>query len=230
MALQKKHISLATLGVLIIGIATIGWLTISSKPEPAPVASLSVAEKKDRFKKLIVPAVDDVYEALLKQYENTKKEVATNPDSKRLQKLRDEYRAKDNQQLLAAIKPHPRSIAIAQAAMESSWATSRFTREANNIFGVWSFDESEPRIAAGEQRGDKTIWVKKYASIEASVKDYYRILARGDAFKEFRTLKLTTDDPLKLVTKLDRYSEKGTLYGEELTAIIQYNKFTQYDQ
>ena len=91
-----------------------------------------------------------------------------------------------------ALKPHPKSIALAQAAMESSWATSRFFTEANNVFGVWSFNESEPRIAAGKKRGNKTIWVKKYHSIKASMQDYYRTLARGVAFSEFRKLKMET--------------------------------------
>jgi hypothetical protein len=55
------------------------------------------------------------------------------------------------------------------------------------------------------------------------------ILARGVKFAEFRAVRLTTDDPFKLVTKLDSYSEKGALYGKELTAIIRRNEFQQYD-
>ena len=128
-----------------------------------------------------------------------------------------------------ALKPHPISITLAQAAMESSWATSRFFREAYNIFGVWSFDEDEPRIAAGEKRGDKTIWVKKYSSIEEAIRDYYRTLARGNAFGEFRALREQTSDPHMLVKKLDKYSEKGAKYGEELSSIISFNKFQAYD-
>ena len=128
-----------------------------------------------------------------------------------------------------ALKPHPKSIAIAQAAMESSWATSRFFREANNVFGVWSFNEDEPRIAALKKRGDKTIWVKKYNTVEEAVYDYYRTLARSGAFAEFRQTKMITSDPFILVTKLDRYSEKGSVYGEELISIIKFNKFNNYD-
>jgi len=41
---------------------------------------------------------------------------------------------------------------------------------------------------------------------------------------------MTTNDPFVLVTKLDRYSEKGSLYGEELAAIIKFNKFNNYDK
>ena len=118
---------------------------------------------------------------------------------------------------------------MAQAAMESSWATSRFFLEAKNVFGVWSFDEDEARIAAKQQRAGKTVWVKKYSSIDASIRDYYRTLARGDAFKEFRALKMKTSDPFLLVAKLDHYSEKGADYAKELSSIIRVNKFDAYD-
>jgi len=131
--------------------------------------------------------------------------------------------------LLAALKPHPPSIVIAQAAMESAWGTSRFFVKAKNVFGVWSFDEDEPRMAAGEQRGDKTIWVKKYKTLEASVRDNYRVLARGFAHQHFRDARLKTDNPYELVKKLDRYSEMKAEYGKELASVISYNKFAEFD-
>jgi Bax protein len=40
---------------------------------------------------------------------------------------------------------------------------------------------------------------------------------------------METNNPFILVTKLDHYSEKGSLYGEELTSIIKFNKFDNYD-
>jgi Bax protein len=93
-----------------------------------------------------------------------------------------------------------------------------------------SLDENEPRIAALQKRGDRTIWLKKYPSVKASVRDYYRTLGRSGAFKAFRTLKMETNDPLLLVTKLDRYSEKGAEYGRELSVMINFNKFHHYDK
>ena len=190
---------------------------------------MTVQEKKARFKSLIVPAVNTVYAQLMTRYEGVKATLDAGESSAEIEELKVEYRATSNDELLMALKPHPKSIAIAQAAMESSWATSRFFRVAYNIFGVWSFDEDEPRVAALKKRGDKTIWVKKYGSIEDSVYDYYRTLGRSSAFAEFRQMRMTTNDPFILVTKLDRYSEKGSLYGEELTSIIKFNKFDSYD-
>ncbi|TWX71616.1 glucosaminidase domain-containing protein [Colwellia sp. C1TZA3] len=199
----------------------------SSKDSTLP--KMTVQEKKARFKALIIPAVNDVYADLMLRYNEVSTSLESGSHSEEIAKLKVEYKAKSDAELLMALKPHPKSIAIAQAAMESSWATSRFFREAYNIFGVWSFDEDEPRIAALQKRGDKTIWVKEYSSIKASVSDYYRTIARGRAFKEFRKLKMKTDDPFALVKKLDRYSEKGAEYGHELTSIIKFNKFHQLD-
>ncbi len=165
------------------------------------------------------------------QYKDISKNLNNKSYADKIAKLKKSYKVTTDKDLLKAIKPHPRSIAVAQAAMESAWATSRFFREAKNIFGVWSFNKNEPRIAAGEKRnGTKTIWLKKYATIEGSVRDYYRTLGRSSAFKNFRTLKMKTDDPYKLVKKLDRYSEMGAKYGKELTSMIKYNKFYLYDK
>jgi len=190
---------------------------------------MTVQEKKARFKSLIVPAVDTVYAELMTRYQKVKATVDAGGTNDDIEALKVEYKASNNEELLMALKPHPKSIAIAQAAMESSWATSRFFNVAYNIFGVWSFDEDEPRVAALKKRGDKTIWVKKYDSIEAAVYDYYRTLGRSSAFAEFRQTRMETEDPFVLVKKLDKYSEKGALYGEELTSIIKFNKFDQYD-
>ncbi len=216
--------------------ATIFWQVTEKKRQEEqkeqviPEPKITVKEKKDRFKALIIPAVNAVHADLQAQYKAVSDALIADDNNDTFVTLRKKYKVENNDELLMALKPHPQSIAIAQAAMESSWATSRFFTEANNIFGVWSFSENEPRLAAEEKRGDKTIWVKKYDSIESSIRDYYRTLAKGGAYKEFRVLKMETNDPYELVKKLDRYSEKGAAYGEELSAIIRFNKFDIYDQ
>jgi Bax protein len=213
--------------IAVILLLTTAFIVVQNDVE---LPQMTVQEKKANFLALIVPVVNHVYENLMAQYKDVKKVIDAGQSNDVVETLKSEYKVTTNADLLMALKPHPKSIAIAQAAMESSWATSRFFREANNAFGVWSFNEDEPRIAALKKRGDKTIWVRKYRTVEEAVYDYYRTLAKSSAFSDFRQAKMVTDNPFILVTKLDRYSEKGSVYGEELASIIKFNKFDGYDK
>jgi len=192
--------------------------------------NMTVKEKKMRFISLLLPAIETVYSDLENLHRETSKLIDSEPESEQLALLKEIYKAENNQALLDAIKPHPKSIALAQAAMESAWGTSRFFTQANNVFGVWSFDKNGSRLAAGEQRNGKTIWVKKYSSINESISDYYKVLARGAVYQQFREKKVTNQSPYELVKQLDRYSEKGDEYGKELASMIRFNKFEQYDK
>ncbi len=227
-----KKTSVQVVILILIAVLVVCSLWLYDQNKPTPVQQMTVVEKKARFTELLVPAVDKVYTQLMSEYERIDVLVKNSTGDRvqvELADLKQKYRATTDDQLLRALKPHPKSIALAQAAMESNWATSRFFLAAKNVFGVWSFNEHEERIKALKKRGDKTIWVKKYPTVEASIRDYYLTVARGVAFSEFRKLKMETDDPFKLVEKLDRYSEKGAVYGRELAAIIRYNNFTDYD-
>ncbi len=190
----------------------------------------TVSEKKQNFKDLLIPAIEQAYTDLNQQYLKIKQAIKDGEQQELIAQLKTTYKVTTNDELLMALKPHPKSIVIAQAAMESGWATSRIFKEANNVFGVWSFNENEPRIAAAQKRGDKTIYLKKYATIADSVKDNYKVLATGRAFKEFRELRMKTDNPFELVKKLDKYSEIGDKYGKELASMIRFNQFNKLDE
>lgn len=196
-----------------------------------PTAPITVAQKKQNYLDMIVPALNRVYDEELELFLKTKELIAKYPNDSSLQALKDKYNAKTDTELLQALKPHPKSVTIAQGAIESAWGTSRFFKEANNIFGVWSFNKDEPRIAASEQRGTKTIWLKKYATVEDAIRDYYLQMSRSWAFKKFRELNYTVENqnPYLLVKTLDRYSEKKELYGRELASMISFNNLTRFD-
>ena len=192
---------------------------------------MTVAVKKERFYYLLAPAIDKVYKELALQYVQVKKDLESGSNAVKIEKLKKTYKVKSDKELLLALKPHPQSIALAQAAMESAWATSRFFVKANNVFGMWSVNKNEPRIAAGEKRGGtRTIWLKKFDSIEDSVREYYKMMGRGRAYKDFRSVRYETNDVNKIVKKLDRYSEIGEKYTKELSSMIRYNKLTKYDK
>jgi Bax protein len=191
---------------------------------------MGVREKKRRFRCLVEADLDAVFSELSAQYLAVLNAVTQNHDSEQLKLWRLKYGVESNQELLVAIKPHPRSITIAQAAIESAWGTSRIFTEANNIFGIRPFNKDEPRIAANKKRGDKTVWLRKYASIRESISDYYLVLGRASAYQEFRNLKMETTDPHQLVTGLSGYSERKTGYVRELSSIIRYNNFHELDR
>ena len=197
----------------------------------APVIKIpkSVSKKKQYFKDTLVPIVKIVFNQLQTQYEDIKRDISTNQNREFIEKLKLQYKAKTDQDLLYALKPHPISIVLAQAAIESAWLSSRFTKEAYNIFGVWSFNKNEPRIAASGMRGDKTIYLKRYKTLKSAVEDYYKNLAKNWAYKEFRKQRTITEDPYKLVPYLQSYSEKKEQYTQLLAKMIKYNQFDKYD-
>ena len=211
-------------------------LLYSASPTPAQYIAkhipknMSVFSKKERFYQLLVPSIKKVHAQLMEEFLRIHSYVQNNKEQKELSKLRKKYKVSTNEALLLVLKPHPPSIVIAQAAMESAWATSRFFSKANNVFGMWSYKKNEARIAAGMKRNGKTIWLRKFDSIEDSIVAYYKLMSQGRAFKEFRRTRYETDDVFQIIKKLDKYSEIGSLYGKELGKIIRYNKLRKYDK
>lgn len=208
---------------------------LPKKEEPKKVVkkkkkvNMSVAQKKQRFKEILVPIVTEVYNQLQKQFEMVRDDIINNRNHQFIDELKEYYEVKTNEELLKALKPHPISITLAQGAIESAWLTSRFTKVANNIFGVWSFRKNEPRVEATGTRGEKKIYLKKYKNLKAAVYDYYKNIAKNWAYGDFRTHRLTTNDPYKLVEYLGTYSEKRERYVNLLKKMIEYNKFDQFD-
>ena len=237
MVITKKS-SMALPGIVLTVVALMSPIVFAAMPDdclgknyrPDIVPeNMSVIEKKRRFRCLVQADIDVVFSELNAQYTLVQTAVRQNDDNEKLRRLRLKYGVETNRDLLVAIKPHPQSIAIAQAAIESAWGTSRIFSAANNTFGIRPFKAGEPRIAANNKRDDKVVWLRKYASVRESVADYYLVLARADAYKNFRTLKMQTSDPHILVTKLDNYSERKFEYVRELSAMIRYNNFDELD-
>jgi len=191
---------------------------------------MSVQTKKHRFFYLLVPSVHKAHHKMMQQYNEIKDALENGTKKEKIKKLKYTYRASTNHELLLALKPHPKSIVLAQAALESNWGTSRFFREANNVFGIRSTSATEPRIAAGiKHKGVQTIWLKKFPTIEKSIEHYYLTIGRGKAYKKFRELRYTSNDVFKLVKGLNMYSELGEKYTKLLANMIRYNHLLKYD-
>ena len=204
------------------------------KKKPAYKAPASTPKSKRLFLKNTIAAITKVKKRLDAQYQIvydlSQKSKLTPKEQATIDRLKKSYKVKGIPCLLKRLRTHPVSIVIAQAALETGWGSSRFYREANNIFGIWSFNKNEPRMAAGVKReGVKTIYVKKYKNLEASIEGYYRMMAKGRAYKQFRNARLSTNNPFEIIPFLDHYSELRHEYVKRLYFVIKSNKFYMLD-
>ena len=113
----------------------------------------------------------------------------------------------------------PYEMIIGQAALESGWGTSRFAKEANNLFGIRTWTKSTPHLLP--QGIDK--WpgwgVRVFASKCDSVKEYVRLLNEHPAYEKFRELRKKTKDSLQLIKTLDAFSTTKD-YDERVARMI----------
>ena len=197
------------------------------------LSSLSIAEKKETFIDLMIPSIllakHELKEERVKVKELLVKKELTAKESLWLRKKRYIFKASSNEDLYNKMESHPTSIVIAQAIIESGWGTSKFFEKANNVFGVWSFNKNESRMAAGKKRGDRVVYLKKYSSFSQSISDYFLMLSTKDVYQSFREKRLETQDPFELIKYLTKYSELGDEYIENLKNTIQKNNLLAYD-
>ena len=138
------------------------------------------------------------------------------------------------QELLNRVDVVPPSLALAQAANESAWGTSRFARQAYNFYGQWCFEQGCGLVPKKREAG-KTHEVAAFDSPQESVKMYIRNLNSNSAYKPLRDVRAQLRQLNKPVTGhalaagLNRYSERGLEYVSELRAMIEYNKLARYD-
>lgn len=196
--------------------------------------NLSVEERKQKFVALMLPAIlvakHRMYEKCKRVNHFLKNEQSVSKrDSLWLDSIKKVYKAETAEALIPKLKTHAPSIILAQAALECGWGTSRFFVEANNVFGVWSYNPNEPRVQASMLRGDKAVFVKKYKDLSESVMDYFKTLARVPAYESFRQQRMKSADPDKLLPHLKAYSELREIYIKRLENMIRLNNFDQYD-
>lgn len=198
---------------------------------------LPVDEQKRKFIDLMLPSIL-VAKFRLEQKRNRIADLAeagrkhedwTPEDSLFVKNELKRYEAKDLRQLDRKIKPHPVSLVLAQAALESGWGTSGFFVEANNVFGVWSFNEEENRIETTARRGNQKVYLRRYDNLSLSIEDYYEIIGRVPAYRNFRNKRFENDNPFAMLAQLHPYSELGKTYTRRLRSVIRDNQLTRFD-
>lgn len=219
----------------------------SSTQLPDFVSIEQTPERKQAFIAMLIPMIEQKNKFILKNRDSLfkmKQQLAegvplTAKQEAKLEKLRLRYRvshktypetARAIEILLLRADVIPRSMVLAQAAIESGWGTSRFAVEAHNLFGQWCYTpgcglvpERRPANAKHE--------VQLFPSVEASLDAYYRNINTHNAYREFRQLRANfraqSDDlnGTDLVEGLARYSGRGQVYVKELRRLIRVNDF-----
>jgi len=113
----------------------------------------------------------------------------------------------------------PFEMVIGQAALESGWGSSRFAKEAKNLFGIRTFSKETPHLLPIGIKNWPGWGVRIFPSKCASVIEYVRLLNEHNAYEDFRKLREKTQDPLKLIKTLDAFSTTPD-YDQRVIRII----------
>ena len=200
----------------------------------------NITDRKKLFIKVILPLI--IYENnqidedrdFLNQILREKN--ITPEESQWLDKKFTEYKVsnKNIEELKVKMDIIPPSIALAQAAYESGWGTSRFAMEGNSLFGVRTWQKGKGMVPL-ERDEQSNFEVKSFKIIRASISAYKKNLNTHASYKEFREARAEQRNKknkisgLELAKFLDKYSEIGYEYADRLQKIIQQNSLTDFD-
>jgi len=206
---------------------------------PAKHFELTGDAQKQSFIKLVLPLILAANDELLQRREAVEASVQAN-DRNTLDQWAVLYRIDSEhsddfelaERLLRRVDTIPVALALAQAAVESGWGTSRFAQQGNALFGQWAWTESAGMrpLAASNERAV----VRSFGSLLESVRAYMHNLNTHQNYKRFRDaryrLKPQTEavKASRLATYLDSYAEIGQAYVKKLLAVMSSNNFDQY--
>ena len=207
---------------------------------PKEIVKIEDAKKrKDFFIQIILPLVinenDSIKLDRMKLFSILNKNKNTKAEKEWLNVKFKQYGVvnKDLSTLKVRMDEVPVSMAIAQAAKETGWGTSRFAQEGNALFGQWTW--SGEGIKPADAEDDSTHKVMRFKVLQASVKAYQRNLNTHSSYKDFRSARAELRDEGKkldsliLSEYLDKYAETGKEYVKILQKIIRQNNLTDFD-
>ena len=197
--------------------------------------ALSVNQRKAQFVAVILPLVLRANVELEERRQLVIK-AAELKDVKKLMQWAELYRLKTNgedideitQMLLKRVDRVPVSIALAQAAIESGWGTSRFAVQGNALYGQWAWSK-DAGIAPAEARREDVV-VRSFANLFDSVRAYMHNLNTHRSYEDFRNARVNKENPpIALVKGLINYSEEREVYITKLYSLINRNNFQAYE-
>ena len=213
-------------------------IALSLLPEEMKMIESST-KKKNLFIKIILPLILEENNRIKldrkKLFNVLNKNKNTNLEKKWLNLKFKQYGVlnKDLSTLKIRMDEIPVSLAIAQAAKETGWGTSRFALEGNALFGQWTWSGEGIKPAGADN--DTSHKVMKFKILKSSVRAYQRNLNTHSSYKDFRLARAELRDNkmkvdgLILANYLDKYAETGKEYVKILKKIIKQNNLTEFD-
>lgn len=208
---------------------------------PAEIGDLTVQERKQLFVRIMLPLILAANDKIAAE-----RTMLAKADTTQLLALAKSYRVKTDTQdsetmrpemlrteLDKRIRPLPVSLALAQAAIESGWGTSRFTKEANALYGQWAW-RAEDGVKPLEASNSRAV-IRKFDTLQESVHSYMKNLNSHYAYEALRDVRAQlaqqgrTADGFDLAPYLSNYAETGAEYVETIRNVIGRNNFTNFD-
>lgn len=172
----------------------------------------------------------------------SKEEQLTEEQVKELDALVGKYRVNRQasiidklNELLIRVDVIPMPLVLVQAANESAWGTSRFSRVGLNFFGIWCYQKGCGMVPGG-RNPDAIHEVAAFQSIDEAVTRYFENINSNKAYQVFRTIRQDLRaqgvalNPAILATGLLPYSERGADYVIELTNMLRHNQVYLLDE
>tara|TARA_Y100001970_G_scaffold290882_1_gene426100 strand:- start:257 stop:1342 length:1086 start_codon:yes stop_codon:yes gene_type:complete len=199
----------------------------------------NVKKRKSLFIKIVLPLIlyenNRIKTDRIKLFNILTKSVNSKSEKKWLEKKFKQYGVVNKDLLTLKIRMDiiPVSLAIAQAAKETGWGSSRFALEGNALFGQWTWSEAGIKPASADS--SSTHKVMRFNELKLSVRAYQRNLNTHSSYKDFRTVRAVLRDnkkklnSLMLADYLDKYAETGDEYIKILKKIIKQNNLQDFD-
>ncbi|MCJ8319850.1 MAG: glucosaminidase domain-containing protein [Colwellia sp.] len=205
-------------------------------------SNLPVKIKKEIFFRVMAPLVLMANENIITE-RNIIKKAALNSDALKIlakkyhiNKDFDESMSEDKRtNLLMKVDIMPPSLALAQAAEESGWGTSRFTSQGNAFFGQWDFS-GKGMIPKQQRKELGNYGLARFVSPLASVEGYMYNINTTKAYQGLREQRAKLRQKKKAITGLElanslgKYSERGQAYIDSIKTMIRYNKLQDIDE
>lgn len=192
--------------------------------------------RKSVFINYMLPAIVIEHERLLDLLRHTEfienrmlnKLAVRETDLLFFKEMMQKYDATSLKDLKVRLYPHPVSLVLAQAVLESGWGTSNVFSRANNPFGIMSFNSDEQRKQFLNPELQTSVYVRSYYDINQSVEHYYLFTGRLSSYEKFRKKRWERGSATDLVNLLKNYHETNE-YSSLIGSIIEKNDFGKYD-